>query len=449
MITIKKGLDLPINGKPEQVIRDGNAVTEVAMLGEEYVGMRPSMKVREGDVVKKGQILFEDKKNPGVVFTAPASGTVTAINRGAKRVLQSVVIRVEGNEQVTFDKYDVAALSQLTSEQVRKNLQTSGLWTALRTRPFSKVPAVDAVPSSIFVNAMDTNPLAADPEVILKEFEADFKTGLTVLVRLVEGQKPVYLCKDADSNIPLSPAIEGISIQSFNGPHPAGLVGTHIHFIDPVGLNKQVWHLNYQDVIAIGKLFTTGELFTDRIVSLAGPQVKNPRLVRTQLGAKLSQLTANELNAGENRVISGSVLHGAKAEGVHDYLGRYALQVSVIEENTTKEFMGWISPQANKFSITRTVLGHFSKKLFNFTTAENGGHRAMVPIGSYERVMPLDILPSLLLRDLEVGDTDSAQNLGALELDEEDLALCTFVDPGKTDYGLFLRQALEKIEKEG
>lgn len=449
MITIKKGLDLPINGKPEQVIRDGNAVTEVAMLGEEYVGMRPSMKVREGDVVKKGQVLFEDKKNPGVVFTAPASGTVTAINRGAKRVLQSVVIRVEGNEQVTFDKYDVAALSQLTSEQVRKNLQTSGLWTALRTRPFSKVPAVDAIPSSIFVNAMDTNPLAADPEVILKEFEADFKAGLTVLVRLVEGQKPVYLCKDADSNIPLSPAIEGISIQSFNGPHPAGLVGTHIHFIDPVGLTKQVWHLNYQDVIAIGKLFTTGELFTDRIVSLAGPQVKNPRLVRTQLGAKLSQLTANELNAGENRVISGSVLHGAKAEGAHDYLGRYALQVSVIEENTTKEFMGWISPQANKFSITRTVLGHFSKKLFNFTTAENGGHRAMVPIGSYERVMPLDILPSLLLRDLEVGDTDSAQNLGALELDEEDLALCTFVDPGKTDYGLFLRQALEKIEKEG
>lgn len=449
MITIKKGLDLPINGKPEQVIRDGNAVTEVAMLGEEYVGMRPSMKVREGDVVKKGQVLFEDKKNPGVVFTAPASGTVIAINRGAKRVLQSVVIRIEGNEQVTFDKYDVAALSQLTSEQVRKNLQTSGLWTALRTRPFSKVPAVDAIPSSIFVNAMDTNPLAADPEVILKEFEADFKAGLTVLVRLVEGQKPVYLCKDADSNIPLSPAIEGISIQSFNGPHPAGLVGTHIHFIDPVGLTKQVWHLNYQDVIAIGKLFTTGELFTDRIVSLAGPQVKNPRLVRTQLGAKLSQLTANELNAGENRVISGSVLHGAKAEGAHDYLGRYALQVSVIEENTTKEFMGWISPQANKFSITRTVLGHFSKKLFNFTTAENGGHRAMVPIGSYERVMPLDILPSLLLRDLEVGDTDSAQNLGALELDEEDLALCTFVDPGKTDYGLFLRQALEKIEKEG
>lgn len=449
MITIKKGLDLPIAGKPAQVIHNGNTVNEVAILGEEYVGMRPSMKVREGDAVKKGQVLFEDKKNAGVLFTAPASGTVVAINRGEKRVLQSVVIKVEGDEQITFTRYDAAQLKNLTAEQVKQNLVQSGLWTAFRTRPFSKVPALDANPSSIFVNAMDTNPLAADPEVVLKEFEADFKSGLTVLTRLFEGQKPVYLCKDADSNIPSSPAIEGVTIQSFNGPHPAGLVGTHIHFIDPVGATKQVWHLNYQDVIAIGKLFTTGELFTDRVIALAGPQVKNPRLVRTRLGANLSQLTANELETGENRVISGSVLCGAKAFGPVDYLGRYALQVSVIAEGREKEFMGWISPQANKFSITRTVLGHFGRKLFNFTTAENGGHRAMVPIGNYERVMPLDIIPTLLLRDLEAGDTDSAQALGCLELDEEDLALCTFVCPGKTDYAPLLRQALDKIEKEG
>lgn len=447
MITIKKGLDLPIAGKPEQVIRDGNAVTEVALLGEEYVGMRPSMKVREGDVVKKGQVLFEDKKNPGVVFTAPASGTITAINRGAKRVLQSVVIRIEGNEQVTFDQYDAATLNQLSEQQVRHNLQTSGLWTALRTRPFSKVPAVDAVPSSIFVNAMDSNPLAADPEVVLKAHWQDFIDGLTVLSRLHPNGK-VHLCKAGDSNIPTAD-IANLAIHDFGGPHPAGLSGTHIHFIDPVSISKQVWYVNYQDVIAMGKLFTTGELFTDRVISLAGPQVKTPRLIRTQLGANLSQLTANELSAGENRVISGSVLHGAKAEGVHDYLGRYALQVSVLAEGNEKEFMGWITPQANKYSITRTVLGHFGKKLFNFTTAVNGGDRAMVPIGSYERVMPLDILPTLLLRDLAAGDTDSAQALGCLELDEEDLALCTFVCPGKTDYGSLLRQALDKIEKEG
>ena len=442
MITIKKGLDLPISGKPAQVIHNGNTVTEVAILGEEYVGMRPSMKVREGDVVKKGQVLFEDKKNPGVVFTAPASGTVVAINRGEKRVLQSVVIKIEGDEQVTFTRYEAAQLASLTNEQVKQNLVESGLWTALRTRPFSKVPALDATPSSLFVNAMDTSPLAADPAVIINEYKADFEHGLAVLTKLAK----VNLVKVAGANIP---SVSNVEVHEFAGVHPAGLVGTHIHFIDPVGATKQVWHLNYQDVIAIGKLFTTGELFTDRVVALAGPQVKNPRLVRTRLGANLSQLTANELNAGNNRVISGSVLHGAKAAGVHDYLGRYALQVSVIAEDTEKEFFGWITPQPNKFSITRTVLGHFGKKLFNFTTAENGGHRAMVPIGNYERVMPLDILPTLLLRDLEVGDTDSAQLLGALELDEEDLALCTFVCPGKADYGSFLRQALDKIEKEG
>lgn len=446
MITIKKGLDLPIAGKPEQVIRDGNAITEVALLGEEYVGMRPSMKVREGDVVKKGQVLFEDKKNPGVMFTAPASGTVTAINRGAKRVLQSVVIKVEGDDQITFDKYSADQLTQLTSEQVRQNLQTSGLWTALRTRPFSKVPAVDAVPASIFVNAMDTNPLAADPQVVLQASEQDFLNGLTVLSRLHEGK--VYLCKAAGATVPAA-SLANVEVKEFAGPHPAGLSGTHIHFIDPVSATKFVWYVNYQDVIAMGKLFTTGELDVSRVVALAGPQVKNPALVRTVVGANLSQLTANELKDGENRVISGSVLSGAKASGPVDYLGRYALQVSVIAEGREKEFLGWIMPGANKFSISRTVLGHFSKKLFNFTTALNGGERAMVPIGAYERVMPLDIIPTLLLRDLASGDTDSAQALGCLELDEEDLALCTFVCPGKNEYGALLRQALDKIEKEG
>ncbi len=446
MITIKKGLDLPIAGSPEQVIRSGNTVTEVALLGEEYVGMRPSMKVREGDVVKKGQVLFEDKKNPGVLFTAPASGTISAINRGAKRVLQSVVIQIAGDEQITFTKYSAGELNTLSAEQVRQNLQTSGLWTALRTRPFSKIPAVDAVPASIFVNAMDTNPLAANPEVVLKEHEQDFTNGLTVLSRLHEGK--IHLCKAAGSSIP-TVELPNLAVHDFSGPHPAGLSGTHIHFIDPVSAAKSVWYINYQDVIAIGKLFTSGELYTGRVVALAGPQVKNPRLIYTRLGARLDQLTTNELKDGENRVISGSVLSGHTAAGPVDYLGRYALQVSVIAEGRDKEFLGWIMPGANKFSITRTVLGHFGHKLFNFTSALNGGHRAMVPIGAYERVMPLDIIPTLLLRDLAAGDTDSAQALGCLELDEEDLALCTFVCPGKNEYGPMLRAALDKIEKEG
>ncbi|ROV56536.1 Na(+)-translocating NADH-quinone reductase subunit A [Neisseria chenwenguii] len=447
MIKIKKGLDLPIAGRPEQAVYDGPAITEVALLGEDYVGMRPSMKVKEGDAVKKGQVLFEDKKNPGVVFTAPASGTVSAINRGEKRMLQSVVISVGGDEEITFAQYTPEALANLTNEQVRENLIQSGLWTALRTRPFSKTPAVDANPAAIFVNAMDTNPLAADPAVIIAEHTADFSNGLRVLSRLTDNK--IHVCKAAGANVPSENA-GNVVVQEFSGPHPAGLSGTHIHFIEPVGLNKTVWTIGYQDVVAIGQLFTTGRLNTERIIALGGSQVSKPRLVRTVLGAKVSQICAGELAEADNRVISGSVLNGSIAKDAHDYLGRFHNQVSVIEEGRAKEFFGWVTPQPGKYSITRTTLGHFLKsKLFNFNTATNGGDRAMVPIGTYERVMPLDILPTLLLRDLIVGDSDSAQALGCLELDEEDLALCSFVCPGKYEYAPLLRKVLDTIEKEG
>lgn len=448
MITIKKGLDLPIAGKPEQTIYKGNGITEVAVLGEDYIGMRPSMKVREGDVVKKGQILFEDKKNAGVVFTAPASGKIVAINRGEKRILQSVVIELQEGEQESFAKYKRAELSNLSEAQVRENLQKSGLWTAFRTRPFSKIPAVDAVPYAIFVNTMDTNPLCADPAVIINANAEDFINGLIVLSGIQT--RKLYVCKASGSQIPLPPNSEKIfQVKEFQGVHPAGLVGTHIHFLEGASLNKVVWHLNYQDVIAIGKLFITGELHNERIVALGGSQVKKPRLVSTILGANLTQLTMGELENGENRIISGSVLYGRKAEGAHNYLGRYALQVSVIEEDRQKRFLGWIAPSRNDYSISRTVMGHFLHKLFKMKTAVYGGHRAMVPIGLFEKVMPLDILPTMLLRDLAVMDTESAQSLGCLELDEEDLALCTYVCPGKTDYATLLRQTLTQIEKDG
>ena len=222
-------------------------------------------------------------------------------------------------------------------------------------------------------------------------------------------------------------------MHEFAGVHPAGLVGTHIHHLDPVGANKKVWHIGYQDVMAIGHLFTTGELDNRKVVSLAGPEAKNPRLVRTLLGADIAELTAGEVNDGDMRVISGSVLQGNHAHGVHGYLGRFHNQVTVLLEGREKELFGWIKPGVNQHSITRAYLGHLSpKKLFNMTTTTNGSDRSMVPIGNYERIMPLDILPTLLLRDMISGDTDGAQTLGCLELDEEDLALCTYVCPGVT-----------------
>lgn len=446
MIKIKKGLDLPIKGSPQQDIQDGNTVTRVAILGEEYIGMRPTMHVQEGDKVKKGQVLFEDKKNPGVKFTAPAAGNVVEINRGARRVLQSVVIQLEGDESEVFAIYSEAELASLDAAKVQENLVNSGMWTAIRTRPFSKSPALDSKPKSIFVSVMDTNPLAADPLVIINERKDDFINGLHVISCLTEGK--VFVSKAAGTELKTGTA--KVEVHEFAGVHPAGLVGTHIHHLDPVGANKKVWHIGYQDVMAIGHLFTTGELDNRKVVSLAGPEAKNPRLVRTLLGADIAELTAGEVNDGDMRVISGSVLQGNHAHGVHGYLGRFHNQVTVLLEGREKELFGWIKPGVNQHSITRAYLGHLSpKKLFNMTTTTNGSDRSMVPIGNYERIMPLDILPTLLLRDMISGDTDGAQTLGCLELDEEDLALCTYVCPGKYNYGPILRDCLDKIEKEG
>ena len=445
MIKIKRGLDLPITGSPEQRIEDARAVRSVAVVGFDYHGMKPTMEVREGDRVKLGQVLFSDKKTPGVVFTAPAAGVVSAINRGDKRVLQSVVIEIDGDDAETFPAHDAKALDGLAPQQIREQLIGSGLWTALRPRPYSKTPAVDAEPSSIFVTAMDSNPLAADPAVIIKEHAADFENGLKVLARLAK----VWLCKADGVSLP-GEGVSGVSTESFAGPHPAGLPGTHIHFLDPVNESKSVWQINYQDVIAFGVLFTQGRIWTDRYVALAGPQVEKPRLLKTRLGANLDELTAGELKAGNNRVISGSVFGGRAVRGPIAYLGRFHSQVSVLKEGNERQMLHYLRAGVNKHSVLNIFVSKLApSRLFNFDTSTNGSPRAMVPVGNYELVMPLDILPTQLLRYLVVGDTDMAQKLGALELDEEDLALCSYVCAGKYEYGPILRDNLTRIEKEG
>ena len=445
MIKIKQGLDLPIAGSPEQSIAQGRAVRSVGVVGFDYVGMKPTMAVAVGDRVKKGQLLFSDKKTPGIRYTASAGGTVAAINRGEKRVLQSVVIDIDGPEsEEAFAVYKLEELASLSADQVEAQLNESGLWTALRTRPFSKVPALGSRPASIFVTAIDTHPLAANPEVVIKEHAEAFEQGINILGKLSGGK--IFLCKAPGANIPAGIA----NSEEFAGPHPAGLPSTHIHFLDPVSASKTVWQVGYQDVIAVGKLFTTGKLFTDRVIALAGPQVDKPRLLRTRLGASTDELSAGELKAGINRIISGSVFGGRTANGAFAYLGRYHNQVSVLEEGDERLFLGWVNPTVDRFSIMRVMTSGLSKsRLFNFSTTTNGGERAMVPVGNYEKVMPLDILATQLLRAIIVGDTETAQKLGALELEEEDLALCTFVCAGKYEYGPLLRDNLTRIELEG
>jgi len=448
MINIKKGLDLPISGAPEQTITDGKPVRHVALIGFDYNGMKPTMAVKEGDRVKRGTLLFTDKKTEGVRYTSPAAGVVKEINRGERRVFQSIVIEVDGDEAETYTRYNDADLAGLERQQVVDNLVQSGLWTALRTRPYSKVPAIDSVPHSIFVSVMDTNPLAADPTVIIAENGEAFEKGLTILSRLTNGK--VFVTGKPGTNVPV-PASDRIEVHHFDGVHPAGNVGTHIHFLDPVSADKFVWTIGYQDVIDIARLFATGEVPVDRIVAIGGPKALKPRLVRTRLGASLTELLDGEVATDcDVRVISGSVFGGRRGEGPCAYLGRFANQISVLEEGTKREFLGWLSPGVNKFSVLNIYLSKLAgRKLFGFTTTTNGSERAMVPVGTYEEVMPLDILPTQLLRSLIVGDTEMAQKLGALELDEEDLALCTFVCPGKYEYGPILRENLTRIEIEG
>lgn len=448
MIRITKGLDLPIEGAPQQVVEDGPEVKTVALLGCDYVGMKPTMEVREGDAVKQGQTLFTDKKMPSVRYVSPACGRVLEIRRGAKRVFQSLVIEVDGDETQAFQSYYDADLSTLTREQVVENLLQSGLWTAIRQRPYSQVADPNTMPHSVFVNTMDTNPLAVQPDVVIREHDRTFIYGLQVLRHLTEGK--LYVAKPPGTVVPGGdlPFVHG---EEFEGPHPAGLPGTHIHHLDPVGSDKVVWYLNYQDVIAIGHLFATGELSVERVIALAGPVVNRPRLIRVRSGSNIGDLVAGELAAGENRVISGSVLSGRAAVAPYEFLGRYHLQISALAEGRERELLGWQRPGFDKFSIKRVFASAFAgnDKKFAMTTSTEGSKRAMVPIGMYEQVMPLDVVPTFLLRALIVGDVEQAEQLGCLELDEEDLALCTFVCPGKYEYGPILRKNLTRIEKEG
>lgn len=454
---IRKGLDLPLEGSPEQKVSEGAKVTRVAVMADDYPFMKPRMHVAVGDVVRRGQTVFEDRKTPGVFFTAPAAGQVTAVNRGARRAFQSLVIELAESELAgdlspsatcRFESFAGGDPEKFDRDSVRALLVESGLWTALRQRPYSKVPSPNDRCSSLFVTAIDSNPHAPDPEVVLGDKMDSFHVGLRALTTQTDG--PVYLCRRAGSSIDAG-GVAGVEVAEFDGKHPAGLVGTHIHLLDPVDGEAPRWYVGYQDVAAIGRTLVKGVLDVERVVSLAGPAVQRPRLLKTRVGASIDELVAGELEGQDLRVISGSVLHGRIAQGdVWGYLGRYSCQISALAEGRERKFLRWIMPGFHVFSTVRAFAASWvGKKSFALDTSTNGGHRAMVPIGMYERVMPLDIMPTFLLRALAMGDLERSEALGCLELDEEDLGLCTFVSPGKEDFGSDLRNVLTQIWKEG
>jgi len=457
---IEKGLDLPISGKPIQVVRGTCPSTRVAVMADDFPGMKPRMHIEEGQTVKRGQVLFEDRKQPGVLHTSPGAGRVIAINRGERRALQSVVIDLSDGERsgnpgddeyASFESYTGAAPESLSRDQLRALLVESGLWTAIRQRPYSKVPSPESEPAAIFLTATDSNPLAPLPEVALADRLDDFRLGAQLLSKLCDG--PTYLCVGEHSELADS-APEGVQVEHFVGPHPSGTVGVHIHTLKPVNRNRSVWHVGYPDVAAVGHLARTGRLDVSRVISIAGPDVEDPRLERSRIGACVSEIVAADIakmNHEETRAISGSALSGKRTHGeAFDFMGRYDRQITLLEEDRENVFLGWLSPGPKLFSVTGIYLSKiFKPKRYRFTTTTNGSLRAMVPLGLYEKVMPMDLMPTFLLRALIVGDTERAEQLGILELDEEDLALCTYVCPGKINYGPMLRKNLETIEKEG
>ena len=446
MIQINKGLDLPITGAPAMHIVEGKPITHVALVAADYHDMKPRLLVAEGDRVAPGQSLIVDKKTPAIHFTSPASGEVVAINRGERRTFLSLVVKVDGDDERTFTATAADRLATLTAAEVEQRLLDAGLWTAFRTRPYSKVPVPGSRPAALFVTALDTNPLAADPQVIIGARPAEFEAGLQVIRHLTDGS--VHLCKKPAADVPIA---AGITVREFDGCHPAGLVGTHIHILERANQESQVWHIGYQDVIAIGHLFLTGRILTERVIALGGPSIMKPRLLRTRLGASLTELVKGQLTEGrDHRVISGSVFSGRQALEAIDFLGRYHNQVCVIREERQRDFLGWLGFGRQKFSVKRVFVSSFlERRPLPLTTSTHGSLRAMVPTGAFEKVMPLNVKATWLLRSLLTLDTDLAQELGCLELDEEDLALCSFVCSGKMNYGHFLRETLRKIEIEG
>jgi len=453
----KRGLRLPIQGEPTQQVEAARTPTRIALLGADYPGLRPTLHAKVGETVKRGQLLFEDKKMPGVRFTAPGAGKVVAVNRGEKRVFQSMVIELSrselegrsgGAEQVSFSSYTGKHPASLTGAQVRELLIESGMWTALRGRPYARVANPEGQPHSVFVTVTDSNPLAPSVAVAMTDQGHRFQLGLAAIAKLTEGM--VFVCTEPGISLDL-PDESRIQVEQFSGPHPAGTVGYHIHKLDPVDRSKLVWYLGYQDVVAIGELFNSGELYLDRVISLAGPMVKQPRLLRTRIGASTDALVDGELSEGEVRVISGSALSGRIARGDElGFLGRYDNQITVLAEGREREFLGWLTPGSDKYSVVKTHLGALMPgKRFAFTTSTHGSKRAIVPIGTYEKVMPFDLMPTQLLKSLLMRDIETAERLGCLELAEEDVALCSFVCPGKNDYGPYLRDVLTLIEKEG
>ena len=437
MIKTKKGLDLPISGNPSMDVDSSTAINSIAVLGADYVGLKPTMMVDEGDTVYSGQKLLENKKNPGTFITTHSSGVVRSVNRGEKRRFLSLVIETDDSfEPIKFNLNDYPNSIAF--------LIDTGTLAYFRTRPYNRMPVPTELPSAIFINACDTNPLSIDPHELIKLDQDLFNKGLDFIKEIDESIKT--FCTYQNNNFDQS--VDGISYNKFEGPHPAGLVGTHIHFLHPVGQNKSVWSISWQEVISIGYLLQNNHLRSDKYVPIGGPNVRDPKILKIKYGSNLSETSAGKI-LEDSRVISGSVLNGHTGESVMNYLGAFDNQVSVLPDESNDILFNWAMPGAKLHSKLPAFISSWIKpKEFNFNVSMNGGNRAIVPISSYQEIMPLNILTTQLLKCLVTLDIELGEKLGVLELAPEDLALASYVCPSKYDYQSILNSNLEKMYEE-
>lgn len=445
-IRLAKGLDLPIPGAPRPVIDQTREPGSVALLGHDQPRTRCDLRVSPGDRVRRGQVLFVDHRRPEIRYTSPAEGVVSEVRRFESRQPIGVTVdleeKTEDAQATSFPERGLGETIDLERSEVKRVLIESGEWPSLRARPGGDVPDPDTAPDALFIRVMDTNPLAADAAVVLAGRSEDFRFGVAALARLLDG--PVFVCCAPGAELSVDD-LDRVRVVEFEGPHPAGLVGTHIDRLFPLRRARKVWYTGYQEALAIGHLFRTGRVEYERVIALGGPLVRDPRLLRTRRGASTEDLIRDELLPGECRVVSGSLLAGRRAATAASFLGRYHEQISVIAnggvaDDRAEAGRSWLVPGlggARRLPPWRRP-GSFSTKL-------HGRPHAMLPLHVFDDVVPLRIPIALLLRSLAAGDFESARRFGALDLEEEDLALCSYLCPGKLEYGELLRTTLDSL----
>jgi len=444
VIKIRRGLDIKLIGeadkKVSEVVSDNFAIKP-----PDFIGVFPKLFLKEGDPVKSGTPLFFDKYRENIIFTSPVSGKVKEIHRGAKRKM--LEIRIESDGKMEYENFGVGDLKSLTKENVIEKMLKSGTWPLIRQRPYSVIADPADEPKAIIISAFDSSPLAPDMSYLIDGLGNEFQAGIDAMNKLTSGKIHLNL-REGNMAATIFSSATGVQLNYFKGPHPAGNVGVQIYHLDPINKGDIVWYLDPQAVVTIGKLFLEGKYDASRRIALVGSEVDKPQYFKVISGCNIFPLVKDSRLSTNIRYISGNVFTGQPIEK-DGYLGFYDRQLTLIPEGNYHEFLGWAMPRLNKFSFSKSFFSWLTpNKKYSLDTNINGGHRAFVFTGEYEKVFPMNIYPMQLLKAIMVKDIDLMENLGIYEVDEEDFALCEFIDSSKTEMQAIVREGLDYLRKE-